>query len=96
MLSSIALASLLLAEQDSGLTPEAVITLVVVLVVLFGLLIFAVIFLTYARWWIQSLFSKAGIGLFDLIGMSFKKVKPSIIVPCKICLLYTSPSPRDS
>ena len=90
MLSSIALASSLLAQQDGVLTTEAVITLVVVLVVLFGLLIFAVVFLTYARWWIQSLFSKAGIGLFDLIGMSFKKVKPSIIVPCRLCPLKRS------
>ena len=85
MLSSFALVTSLLAQQqESGLSKEGIITLVVVLVLLFGLLIFAVIFLTYARWWIQSLFSKAGIGLFDLIGMSFKKVKPSIIVPCKI------------
>ena len=87
MLSSIALATSLLAQQNlesSKLSVTGVVTLVVVLAFLFGLLIFAVVFLTYARWWIQSLFSKAGIGLLDLIGMSFKKVKPSIIVPCKI------------
>ena len=87
MLNSIALATPLLAQQNlesSKLSVTGIVTLVVVLALLFGLLIFAVVFLSYARWWIQSLFSKAGIGMLDLIGMSFKKVKPSIIVPCKI------------
>ena len=66
MLNSFALATLLLAQQNAAngeLTTTGVVTLVLVLGLLFGLFIFAVIFLSYARWWIQSLFSKAGIGL---------------------------------
>lgn len=44
----------------------------------------AVILLSYFRWWVQAFFAKARISYFDLIGMSFRKVKPGIIVPCKI------------
>ena len=47
------------------------------------LVIFA-IFATYFRWWIQSVLTNAGIGMFDLLGMTFRKVKPSVIVPTKI------------
>lgn len=74
----------MLLAQDGGPNLTQTLVLIGVLVVVLGLLVFAIVFLTYARWWIQSLFSKAGIGLFDLVGMSFKKVKPSVIVPCKI------------
>ena len=89
MLSSLVLPNVLFAVQgDFAQQGEFkmwdMIALVAVLAVLFGLVIFAIVVLSYARWWIQSLFSRAGIGLLDLIGMSFKKVKPSIIVPCKI------------
>ena len=52
-----------------------------------GLLILmgvAIVLLSYFRWWVQAFFAKAKISYFDLIGMSFRKVKPSIIVPSKI------------
>jgi len=38
----------------------------------------------YLRLWVQSYFSSAGIGLFDLVAMSFKKVNPAVIVRSKI------------
>jgi uncharacterized protein YqfA (UPF0365 family) len=38
----------------------------------------------YLRLWVQSYFSSAGIGLFDLVAMSFKKVNPTVIVRSKI------------
>jgi len=60
MLSSFALATSLLAQQESELTTGGIVAIVLVLTVLFGLLIFSVVVLSYARWWIQSLFSKAG------------------------------------
>ena len=48
------------------------------------LMVVAIILLSYFRWWVQAFFAKAKISYFDLIGMSFRKVKPSIIVPSKI------------
>jgi uncharacterized protein YqfA (UPF0365 family) len=50
----------------------------------FLLLIFFAIFAMYFRWWIQSVLTQADIGIFDLLGMTFRKVKPAVIVPSKI------------
>jgi uncharacterized protein YqfA (UPF0365 family) len=48
------------------------------------LLIIMVIVLSYARLWIQCWLTHARIGIFDLIGMTFRKVDPRIIVRSKI------------
>jgi len=49
-----------------------------VLLVVFGLVA------RFLRLWVQSYFSGAGIGLFDLVAMSFKKINPAVIVRSKI------------
>ena len=52
-----------------------------------GLLLLLVVFAVLARYlrlWLQSYASSAGIGLFDLVAMSFKKVNPTVIVRSKI------------
>ncbi len=54
---------------------------------LFLILVFLVVFavfMSYFRWWIQSVLTGAGITFFDLLGMTFRKVKASVIVPTKI------------
>lgn len=58
--------------------------IVAVLVVLFVVLIVVGVFLSYFRWWVQSFLTGAGVTLWDLIGMTFRKVKPGVIVPTKI------------
>ncbi|NBV45462.1 MAG: UPF0365 family protein [Planctomycetia bacterium] len=50
----------------------------------FGLLLFALLLARYLRLWVQSYASGAGIGLFDLVVMSFKKINPTVIVRSKI------------
>lgn len=52
--------------------------LLVIALIAFG------IFLGYFRWWIQSVLTGAGITFWDLLGMTFRKVKASVIVPSKI------------
>ncbi|MEX2118719.1 MAG: flotillin-like protein FloA [Pirellulales bacterium] len=47
-------------------------------------LVFFAIFARYFRFWIQSVTTGAGIGIFDLLGMTFRKVNPTIIVRSKI------------
>ncbi len=52
-----------------------------------GLLLLLVVFAVLARYlrlWLQSYASSAGIGLFDLVAMSFKKANPTVIVRSKI------------
>ena len=42
------------------------------------------VFARYFRFWIQSKTTGAGIGIFDLLGMTFRKVNPRVIVRSKI------------
>ena len=51
---------------------------------LFFALILLAIFARYFRLWIQSVTTGAGIGIFDLLGMTFRKVNPTVIVRSKI------------
>ncbi|MFM8634602.1 MAG: flotillin-like protein FloA [Planctomycetia bacterium] len=51
---------------------------ILALLVVFGMLG------SYLRLWLQSYASSAGIGLFDLVAMSFKKINPTVIVRSKI------------
>ncbi len=48
------------------------------------LLIVFIFVLRYLNLWIQAYFSKAEISLFHLIGMSLRKVNPSVVVRAKI------------
>jgi len=53
----------------------------------FGLIVclmFFAVFARYARLWIQSVTTGAGVGIFDLLRMSFRKVNPAVIVRSKI------------
>jgi uncharacterized protein YqfA (UPF0365 family) len=52
-------------------------------VVIFGLVLLAV-FIRYFRLWIQSFATGAGIGIFDLLGMTFRKVNATVLVRSKI------------
>ena len=72
-----------LLAQDP-ISPVQMILIAVILVVLFFMFVMFAIFLSYFRWWVQSFFTGAKITFWDLVGMSFRKVKPSVIVPAKI------------
>jgi uncharacterized protein YqfA (UPF0365 family) len=71
---------LLWAQIDQTAT-TALIIAGVLLVILVG--IFAV-FANYFNLWIQCVLTNAGITIFDLLGMTFRKVNPRVIVKSKI------------
>ncbi len=73
---------MLIAAED-GFDPSLIFIIVIVVVIFFGLIAFA-IFARYFRFWIQSKTTGAGIGIPDLLGMTFRKVSPAIIVQAKI------------
>ena len=58
--------------------------LIIFIAVIVVCLIITVIAGRYLRLWIQSVTTGAGIGIFDLIRMTFRKVNPTIIVRSKI------------
>ncbi len=64
---------------DSGL----IVIIAIVIAAFFGLIAF-LIFARYFRFWIQSKTTGAGIGIPDLLGMTFRKVSPSVIVQSKV------------
>src|SRR5215470_5577693 len=72
---------MMLFAQD---TTSNVLWIVATIVVLIAALIFFVAFARYFRFWIQSVTTGAGIGIFDLLGMTFRKVNPTVIVRSKI------------
>jgi uncharacterized protein YqfA (UPF0365 family) len=68
---------------QNGSTTQ-LITWIIILVVAFFVLIALAVFARYFRLWIQSLTTGARIGIFDLLGMTFRKVNPTVIVRSKI------------
>jgi uncharacterized protein YqfA (UPF0365 family) len=68
-------------ELDQALAIGAI---VLAVVVLFVLLIVVGVFANYFRLWIQSFLTGAGITIWDLIGMTFRKVNKDVIVKSKI------------
>jgi uncharacterized protein YqfA (UPF0365 family) len=53
-------------------------------IVLIIALIIVAVFARYFRLWIQSVTTGAHVGIFDLLGMTFRKVNPTVIVRTKI------------
>ncbi|MEM1303728.1 MAG: flotillin-like protein FloA [Planctomycetota bacterium] len=72
--------TLLLAQGISSSTITLVISIIVLLIVL---VIFAVVG-RYFRLWVQAFTTGAGVGILDLIRMSFRKVNPTVIVRSRI------------
>ena len=70
----------LFAEGPDG----ALILLFMIGIAVVALLIMFAIFARYFRLWIQSVTTGARIGIFDLLGMTFRKVNPTVIVRSKI------------
>ncbi|HKE00912.1 MAG TPA: flotillin-like protein FloA [Planctomycetota bacterium] len=82
------LATLLVAAQggrrileDSGISPITVAAIVVA--VLVALILFVILF-RYLNLYVQSLLTGAGVGLFEMVAMSLRKVNVNTIVRSKI------------
>ena len=64
--------------------PITIALIVGCVVALIVLLVIIAVFINYFRWWVQSFSTGAGISMLDLIGMTFRKVNPTVIVRSKI------------
>ncbi len=72
---------LLFAENGNVLQIIVIAATFIILIV--AVIVFAILG-KYLRLWIQSVSSSAGIGIFDLLGMTFRKIDPRVIVRSKI------------
>ena len=71
---------MLFAQQDIG---QILLIVAIFAGVVMGLVVIAIVS-RYFRLWIQSVTTGARIGIFDLLGMTFRKVDPRVIVRSKI------------
>ncbi|MGE3822412.1 MAG: flotillin-like protein FloA [Isosphaeraceae bacterium] len=72
-------------------------TFFVLMVIAIGLfaLVASIFFAKYFNLWIQAKMTEANVGIFDLVGMSFRKVNPNIIVRSKIMAYQAGLSDKD-
>jgi len=71
----------LLAQNTSN---TSIFIIIAGVIVFLAVLVFLAILARYFGLWIQCQLTRAGIGLVDMVMMSFRKVNPSIIVRAKI------------
>jgi uncharacterized protein YqfA (UPF0365 family) len=74
------LSALLAAENDEGV-------MIAIIIAFFCLMAFVIVIYIFAKYfnlWIQSALTGAGVTFFDLIGMTFRRVNPHLIVKTMI------------
>ncbi|MDR2117892.1 MAG: flotillin-like protein FloA [Planctomycetaceae bacterium] len=64
--------------------PAQILTLIGFGFIFLVVLVCFIIFLRFFPLWIQSLMAGAGVGISDMIGMTFRKVNPEVIIRSKI------------
>ncbi len=82
-----------LAQGGLGAYEIALIAFAFIFVVV-GIVLLGILF-SYFNWWIQSFLTGAKVRLWDLIGMTFRKVRPSVIVPSKIMAIQAGLTDPD-
>lgn len=83
----------LVFAQDANLTQ--ILTLFGIIAVVIFAIVAMAIFARYFRFWIQSKTTGAGIGILDLLGMTFRKVNPAVIVRSKIMAVQSGLDESD-
>lgn len=87
--------SLFAAQPNENISSSTVVMIIVAVVVMIVLIVAISVFTRYFRLWIQSKMTGAGIGIFDLLGMTFRKVNPQEIVRAKIMAVQAGIGEED-
>jgi len=74
----------ILIGQDQEIGIVTIILSAIGLIVVFVSIVLLFFCLNMLRWYLQSVFTGAGVKIMDLVGMYFRKVRASVIVPSKI------------
>ena len=86
---------LMLLIGQAEISPFQIAILVAIGFAFLALLVVGGFFMSFFRWWLQAALTRAKISFWDLTGMWFRKVKPSIIVPSKIMAVQAGLSDPD-
>jgi uncharacterized protein YqfA (UPF0365 family) len=82
------------ADQPAEARYWVIFYICVVVIILFALVL-TILFAKYFNLWIQSKTTGANVGLWDLVGMTFRKVNPNIIVRSKIMAIQAGLTEKD-
>jgi uncharacterized protein YqfA (UPF0365 family) len=80
--------------QGAG-TPYSTYVVLGIIAIAFLVLIACIFFAKYFNLWIQAKMTEANVGIFELVGMSFRKVNPNIIVRSKIMAIQAGLGEKD-
>ncbi|HEY2157174.1 MAG TPA: flotillin-like protein FloA [Isosphaeraceae bacterium] len=85
----------LFAQAAGQPSPAQVLLIVLAIVIGLFVLMAFILFAKYFNLWIQATTTHANVGILDLIGMSFRKVNPNIIVRSKIMAIQAGLTEKD-
>lgn len=80
---------------QEGETTSLVVTIICIVAIIAGLVLFTIV-AKFFRLWIQSITTGAGISIWDLIGMYFRKVNAAVITRSKIMAVQAGLSESES
>ncbi|GEM_PF-34396 len=83
------------AEEGRWVLVSQTITLVVIIAAFVLGLLFLIVFIYFFRLWIQAKTTRAGISIWELLGMTFRRVNAAEIVQCKIMAVQAGLNPKE-
>ncbi len=86
--------AILFAQNNAPPTGQFYIIIFFIAIAFFMLMAF-IFFAKYFNLWIQAKMTDANVGIFELVGMSFRKVNPNIIVRSKIMAIQSGLGEKD-
>src|SRR3954465_10429372 len=87
--------AMLFAQGNPVATPWSTIFILMILAIALFALIACIFFAKYFNLWIQAKMTEANVGLLELVGMTFRKVNPQIIVRSKIMAIQAGLTEKD-
>src|SRR5207237_6375897 len=86
--------ALLFAQGGAPTAGATYLVLGIIAIALFSL-VACIFFAKYFNLWIQAKMTDANVGILELVGMSFRKVNPNIIVRSKIMAFQAGLAEKD-
>lgn len=84
-----------LFAQNNPATPYSTYVILGIIAIALFSLIACIFFAKYFNLWIQAKMTDANVGILELVGMSFRKVNPNIIVRSKIMAIQAGLGEKD-
>src|SRR3954449_3215677 len=87
--------ALLFAQGNAQATPWSTYVVLGIIAIALFALVASIFFAKYFNLWIQAKLTEANVRILELVGMSFRKVNPNILVRSKIMAFQAGLSEKD-